>query len=248
VYTASKDRTSSSTRTSTSSSPLRGGALMSLRRGFVFGARLNIALHVQRAQQLSTLGVISNFFPTSKLTKDDASRFPKTIADLVSQKLSETTKLSPETIDSMVVNAIEIADHKTLEMLLHQSCANGQHSSGSVERVINFYLQQSDVSKAATTLTKCAHAGVFVSKRCCQRVLESTVNHCMWDVSLLVIGHMIDKEHAFDAKHVFFTVGGLMSNSKDVGKVLGLMELIVNARRLDLAEMFSYRKVKNTPC
>ena len=223
-------------------SPLRRGA-------FSFGARLNIALHVQRAQQFSTLGVISNFFPTSKsVNNEDSSRFPKTIADLVSQKLNETTRLSPETIDSMVVNAIETADDKTLEMLLHQSCANGQHSSGSVERVINFYLQpNSDVAKAAATLTKCAHSGILVSKRCCQRVLESTVNHCMWDVSLILIGHMIDREIEFDAKHVFFTVGGLMSNSKDVGKVLGLMEQIVNARRMDLAEMFSYRKVLFIP-
>jgi hypothetical protein len=91
---------------------------MSLRRGFVFGARLNIALHVQRAQQLSTLGVISNFFPTSKLTKDDASRFPKTIADLVSQKLSETTKLPPETIDSMVVNEIEFGSEEVRRVKL----------------------------------------------------------------------------------------------------------------------------------
>eukprot|EP00601_Ochromonadales_sp_CCMP2298_P028813 CAMPEP_0173326968 /NCGR_PEP_ID=MMETSP1144-20121109/1352_1 /TAXON_ID=483371 /ORGANISM="non described non described, Strain CCMP2298" /LENGTH=996 /DNA_ID=CAMNT_0014271321 /DNA_START=561 /DNA_END=3549 /DNA_ORIENTATION=- len=182
---------------------------------------------------------------------------------------SET--LSPEVISSMVRALVSEKggsfDHGTVDMLVEQGVRQGAACTASLDQLVDFHLEHGRLAAAADVLRKCDPQRIKVSEVLCGELLQGLVERCNWTHAHLTIMYMIGCDHSFrqgqegmggmdvysgdvgaeqstsyGSHAVFFTVGGLLSNSQGVVKVLELVELIALKRRGDLAGLFSFNK------
>ena len=153
--------------------------------------------------------------------------------------------VSPEVISSMLHEALEKRDDQTLHMLIGEAYRVGKLTDTILESCMTQCLHAKDYRNCTILLVQANSRNLTISQDICQQLLTKLVNNCQWNLAASTATYMINNNYMFLDREIFFIMGGLMRNKEGVEESLNLISLIADKRRLDLAVLFSYNKVRN---
>jgi hypothetical protein len=186
--------------------------------------------HTSNQHIMATLR--ANYLNTSSFSKNDV--------ELV-QGSNRVGFLSPSVLYSMAHEALAQSDTETLFMLLDQ--AFKLREVAMIEKILRYYISNGDVETAASIITQCSQHSVRITDSIAKELAARLVNDAHWTESYHAVAYMIQSKVLFSERLLFFTLGGLLLDSKGVLLALELLKLIVLNEREDLAKFVSFPKV-----
>jgi hypothetical protein len=139
-----------------------------------------------------------------------------------------STSLVPEVYGSMIKEAIAKKDSETVKLIIHEGNSLGHLSRKLIENLIADCLQRQDSEYATLLLHACSEKSSTISIQTCHKLMEHQINYCKWFEAVDTAQYMIKRGYSFQDREIFHLLGGLMSDSQGVIRVLELVALIAS--------------------
>ena len=156
--------------------------------------------------------------------------------------------VSSEVMETVISEALQRKDSKTLQLLISQSNKVGTLSINVLEESVAKCLKTGDMENATVIVQSCglltAVGKGSLSQSVCEDLLSVLVNHCRWKNAAIVMEYMIRCDIACTSgdREVFHIIGGLLKDTEGVIRALQLMTTITEKRRTDLAMLVNFKK------
>ena len=211
-----------------------------------------------RLEMLSRLGVRWWNGARGPILRTSARHFSSTSAETgVSRsatvpqyvdRYGDLLTVSGEVMKTIISEALQRKDSKTLHMVIAQAKKVGNLSINVLEDSIRQCLRAKDYVNAAFILESCgllsAGGKGVVSQDVCEDLLFHLVNNCKWEPASVVMEYMVrnDIPSTSGDRDAFHVVGGLLKDIDGTVRALQLMASITEKRRSDFAQVLSFRK------
>ena len=174
--------------------------------------------------------------------------------------------ISPEVLSVMLEETLQKGDTETLRLLLVEARTIGKLRPELLRTTFDACFSLTVPTKANVTFPSVSpemmnrhmsnasfilqlslqspELAFLVKEEYCQTLLAWLVDQGKWFQSAIVAEYMVERDYEFIGENeVFFVSAGLMKNSLGVARAVKLLTTVVNHRRSDLSEMFSYSKM-----